>query len=168
MRLAPTPFKKIDPNMSGVTRRAELRVNDLVEFDLHGSRVIGTLVKFEDGKRVVRYWSDRIIKLWFYEVWSADTEWMDGGVPISGRSEDDNELVWDEDDGHAYFGTKVGRCYDCHVDVDPADILNERRMGNWEVPRCSVCVDPNNRPCQGCHQRQDECFCAEIEDARSY
>ena len=55
---------------------AELRVNDLVKFDLHGNRVIGTLIKLadEDGKRVVRYWSDKIIKLLFYEVWRANTE----------------------------------------------------------------------------------------------
>ena len=58
--------KKIDPIISVVTKMKELKVNDLVEFDLHGSRVIGTLIKFEDGKRVVRYWLDKIIKLLFY------------------------------------------------------------------------------------------------------
>ena len=34
--------------MSGVTRMVELRVNDLVEFDLHGNRGIGTLIKLAD------------------------------------------------------------------------------------------------------------------------
>ena len=156
--------------MSGVAKRVKLRDNSPVEFELDGRVVIGTLVRLEGGKAVVRYGSERILNLMFYQVWSVETEETEGGAPIGGRPDDDNELVWEgsEDDGPAYFGTKVGRCYHCWVDVNPAEILNERRMGNWEVPRCSVCVDPNNRPCQGCHQRQDACFCAEIEDARSY
>ena len=95
-------------------------------------------------------------------------ESMVGGVQIGGRTEDDDDLVWDERDGYSYFGTMVGRCYDCHVAVDASDVLSERLMGNWEVPRCSVCVDPSNRPCVGCRQSQDQCICQEIEDARSY
>ena len=148
----------------------ELRVNDLVEFDLHGNRVIGTLIRLadENGYRVVRYWSDKIIQLRFYQVWSANLELMVGGVPIGGQSDDDDDLVWDERDGDSYFGTKLSRCFDCHEPVDASDILSERLMGNWEVPRCSVCVDPSNRPCVGCRQSQDECICQEIEDARSY
>ena len=148
----------------------ELRVNDLVEFDLHGNRVIGTLIRLadENGYRVVRYWSDKIIQLRFYQVWRANLEVMVDGVRIGGRTEDDDDLVVDERDGDSYFGTQLSRCYDCHEQLDASDILSERLMGNWEVPRCSVCDDPSNRPCVGCRQSQDQCICQEIEDARSY
>ena len=146
----------------------ELRVNDLVEFDLHGNRVIGTLIRLadENGYRVVRYWSDKIIQLRFYQVWRANLEVMVDGVRIGGRTEDDNELVYDERDGYSYFGTRLSHCYDCHEQLDASGILSERLMGNWEVPRCSVCDDPDNRPCAGCFQSQ--CICQDIEDARSY
>ena len=154
--------------MSGITKRAKLRENSLVEFDLYGRTVIGTLVKLEGGNTVVRYGSERVMTLKFYQVWMVETEETEGGVPIGGRPDDDNELVWEgsEDDGPAYFGTKVGRCYHCWVDVDPAEILNERRLGNWDVPTCMVCVDPNNRPCQGCLNRPDVCIYVELEDGR--
>ena len=78
--------------------------------------------------------------------------------------------MWEgsEDDGPAYFGTKVGRCYHCWVNVDPAETVNERRLDNWEVLTCVTCVDPDKRPCQGCHQEPDGCICADIADARSY
>ena len=149
---------------------AELRVNDLVEFDLRGKKVIGTLIQLADeyGYKIVRYWSDKIIQLSNYQLKSANLETMVDGVRIGGRAEDDNDLVSDERDGDSYFGTKVSHCYHCDDPVDGSEILCERLEGNWEVPRCSVCVNPDNRPCGGCGQRQDNCICQYLEDARSY
>ena len=160
--------------MSGVAKRAKLRENSPVEFELVGSRVIGTLVRLEDGKTVVRYRSDTILNLMWYQVWMVerkavkDSEEDGCDLSIGGRPGDDFELVYEgyEDDGlPSYFGTKVDCCFHCGADVDKAEILNERRLGNWEVPICMACLaDPDQQPCPGYHQRQDGCICDKLED----
>ena len=154
--------------MSGVTKRAKLRENSPVEFELDGRTVIGLLVKLEDNKAVVRYGLERVITLNFYQVRMIEGKKTEGEIPIGGRPDDDKVLVCEgsEDDTPAYFGTKVGRCYHCRIAVDPAVILNERLLGNWDIPTCSPCVDPKNRPCDGCGQRQVVCICDELEDGR--
>ena len=96
----------------------------------------------------------------------VEGEKTEGEIPIVGRPDDDKVLVCEgsEDDTPAYFGTNVGRCYHCGIPVNPVVILNERLLGNWDIPTCLPCVDPNNRPCDGCGQRQVDCICNESED----
>ena len=117
--------------MSGVTKRKKLRVNSPVRFDLNGSRVIGTLVKLEDNRVFVRFASYRILILMQFQVLMMETEFVEdseGGILI-GERPDEHYLVWewcDDDRLPSYFGTKVDCWYYCWVDVDPAEILNER------------------------------------------
>ena len=49
--------------MSGITKRAQLRANSLVEFELDGRTVNGWLVKLEGGNAVVRYGSEQVLNL---------------------------------------------------------------------------------------------------------
>ena len=49
--------------MSGVAKRVKLSENSLVEFDLDGQLVTGTVVGREGCKVVGRYGSERIIEL---------------------------------------------------------------------------------------------------------
>ena len=76
--------------MSGITKRAQLRENSLVEFDLDGRNVIGWLVKLEGGNVVVRYASEGLLTLKSCQVFMVETEVV---VPIWGRPGDDNQLV---------------------------------------------------------------------------
>jgi hypothetical protein len=152
--------------MSGITKWAELRENSLVEFNLDGRNTVGWLVKLDGENVEVRYLSEgtQTFKVW--QVFMVETEVV---VPIWGLTSDDFDLAWDEnEEQHSYYGTRVGHCFWCWKDVMPSITFLERMKDNWEVPTCMTCVDPDKRPCQGCHQEPDGCICAEMADARSY
>ena len=152
--------------MSGITKRAELRENSLVEFNLDGRNVVGWLVKLDGENVEVRYLSEGTQTFKSWQVFMVETEVV---VPIWGLTSDDDDVVWDESEEiYSYYGTRVERCFWCWKDVMPAITFLERRNDNWEVPTCMTCVDPDKRPCQGCHQEPDGCICAEMADARSY
>ena len=152
--------------MSGITKRAQLRENSLVEFDLDGRNVVGWLVKLDGENAEVRYLSEgtKTFKTW--QVFMVEREVV---VPIWGLSSDDFYLHWDEnEEKHSYFGTRIAFCFWCWKDIMPSMTFLERRNDNWEVPTCITCVDPDERPCQNCHQDAHGCFCADAADARSY
>ena len=159
--------------MSGVEKRVKLSENSPVEFDLDGQLMTGIVVRLEGCKVVVRYRSERIIELLWYEVRMVQTEVgedLDGGgdgISVKGGLCDDFNLEYDrcEDDGlPSYFGTSVDSCFHCGDDVDEEEILNERCLGNWEVPICMICLtDPDQRSCQECGERHGR-ICDESED----
>ena len=154
--------------MSEITKRAQLRAKSLVEFELDGRTVNGWLVKLEGGNAVVRCGSERLLTFLYWEVLMVETEVI---VLIWGQPGDDDQFVWEgceDEEYYSYYGTRVDRCFWCWVDVNPADTVIKRRLDNWEVPVCVTCVDPDQRPCQGCHQGQGVCICVDIDDGRSY
>ena len=92
----------------------KLRENSPVEFDLDGRVVTGTVVRLErGGKVVVRYGSEQILNLQWYNVMMVKTEVGDDseeeegyGISISGRNKDDFDLEWyrcEDDESTSYF-----------------------------------------------------------------
>ena len=155
----------------------KLRENSPVEFDLDGQVVTGTVVRLEGRKIVVRYGLERILDLMWYNVMMVEREVdedleEDGGdiLSISGRPGDNFDLAWkgwEDDKLPSYFGTKMNCCFYCWVPVDKDEILNKRRLRNWDVPICTTYLaHPGQRPCQGCHAGRNVCICGELEDGR--
>ena len=62
-------------------------------------------------------------------------------LPNEGKLEDDDYY------GHEVFTCKY--CEDCVKD----DILEERMLGNYQVPLCEVCVNPLKSLCNTCFER---------------
>ena len=60
--------------MSGIAKRVKLSESSPVEFELDGRVVTGTVVRLEGGNVVVRYGSEQLIELLWYEVRMVERE----------------------------------------------------------------------------------------------
>ena len=60
--------------MSGIAKRVKLSENSPVKFDLDGQVVTVTVVRLEVCNAIVRYGSERITELLWYEVRIVETE----------------------------------------------------------------------------------------------
>ena len=81
----------------------------------------------------------------------------------------DHAFIWkdgEEDYGLTYRGTRVGDCFHCYKTLENRvyKLIIERYLGDWNIPTCEVCVDIDNRPCEGYHERGEDGYICKYMD----